>query len=172
MRTGWRGGAAIVFAGALASGCYEAAFPLDPVPLVDVDPGVPGTWRCLPLGGDADDAPALLTVTPAARPHAYDVMWQEEGDRPDRYEAYASRLSTVTFLNVREQREAGPPGRWFFMRANLLRPAVLHLQVVADTTMRGVPATAADVRAALERRRDDDALYTEAAVCARVGGGR
>lgn len=169
MRLSWRRGAIVVVLAALASGCYESAFPLDPAPVVDVDPALLGTWRCLPLDGDRDDAPATLTATRDTRPRMYDVSWQEDGGASLRYEAYASRLASATFLNVRERRDPEPPSRWFFMRTHLLRPNVLHLQVVADQAMAGVPGTAADVRATLGRRHDDATLYTDAAVCARVG---
>ena len=54
------------------------------------------------------------------------------------------------------------------MRATLLRPNALHLQIVADTAMAGVAKTAAAVRAALIRRRADARLLSDGALCARA----
>ena len=56
-----------------------------------MNPAVLGTWRCLPLDGDAHEDPVTLTVgRSSGRPRVYDVVWQEDGATPDRYDAYAS----------------------------------------------------------------------------------
>ena len=49
-----------------ASGCYESEFPLDADPLIDVNPALLGTWRCLPLDGEADEPPVTLTIARSA----------------------------------------------------------------------------------------------------------
>ena len=172
MWTRWLRGAIVATVAALASGCYESDFPLDAEPLIDLNPAVLGTWRCLPLDGDADDTPATLTVSRSSRPRVYDAVWKDEGDTPDRYEAYASVLQGVTLMNVRERDERGPTGKWTFLRYTLMRQNVLQLQVVADAGMTGVAKTAATIRTAVERERNTASFYTDVAVCARAKTGK
>lgn len=151
-----------------SAACYESDTPLDAVPLIDITPTVLGTWRCLPLDGDADEPAITLTVRRSSQDRLYDALWQEPGKAPDRYEAYASVLQGTTLLNVRERDERGPTGKWTFLRYTLLRPNVLHLQVVAEAGMATVPRTAAAVRAAVERDRNTPAFYSDVAACARA----
>ncbi len=155
-----------------ASGCYESEFPLDADPLIDLNPALLGVWRCLPLDGDADEVPVSLTIARSARARVYDTTWQEPGDAPDRYDAYASVLQGTTIMNVRERTAAGAIGKWIFMRATLLRPNALYLQVVADQAMAGVAKNAAAVRATVERERNTGAFYTDVALCARTAPAR
>ncbi|MEP7118691.1 MAG: hypothetical protein ABI880_13965 [Acidobacteriota bacterium] len=161
-------GALVVTAAVLSAGCYESDYPLDPEPLIDLNPAVLGVWRCLPLDADATEAPATLTVTRASRARVYDALWKDDGDTPDRYEAYASVLQGTTLMNVRERDERGSTGSWTFLRYTLMRPNVLQLQVVADAGMTGVAKTATAVRAAVERERNTPSFYTDVAVCART----
>jgi len=163
----WRRGAVVALA-VVAAGCYESEFPLDADPLIDLNPAALGTWRCLPLDQDPHEQPVTLTVTRSSRARVYDAVWQETGDAPDRYDAYASVVRGTTLLNVRERNASGLTGKWTFLRATLVRPNVLHLQVVADAAMAGVVKSATAVRDAVERQRDTAALYTDVAVCARA----
>jgi hypothetical protein len=158
---------AVALVAVLTAGCYESDFPLDPAPTADVDHGAIGTWRCLLLDADADEVPVTLTVS-GGEGRRYQALWQEPGDAPDRYDVYASVLGGGTLLNVRERGDAGPTGSWTFLRYALMRPNVLHLQVVADTAMTGVDKAPAAVRAALERRSTDATLYSDVCICARV----
>ena len=168
MRTRWRHGVLVVSLAILAAGCYESDYPLDSEPLIDLNPAVLGTWRCLPLDGDADELPVTLTLTRSSRARLYEAVWEESGDRPERYEAYASVLQGTTLMNVRERDERGPIGKYTFLRYTLMRPNVMHLQVVADKAMAGVANTATAVRAAVERERNAAASYADVAVCARA----
>ena len=172
MWTSWRRGVLVVLVAALTAGCYESDFPLDSEPLIDLNPAVLGTWRCLPLDGDADEVPVTLTLTRSSRARVYDAVWKEDADPPDRYEAYASVLQGTTLMNVRERDERGPTGKWTFLRVTLMRPNVMHLQVVADKAMAGVANTAAAVRAAVERERSAAGFYMDVAVCARAKAGK
>ena len=172
MWTRWMRGAIVVTVAVLGAGCYESDFPLDPEPLIDLNPAVLGTWRCLPLDGDADEAPVTLTLTRSSRARVYDAVWKEDGDTPDRYETYASVLQGTTLMNVRERDERGPTGKWTFVRYTLMRPNVLQLQVVADTGMAGVAKTATAIRTAVERERNTTTFYTDVAVCARTRPGK
>ena len=162
----------LVAVAALASGCYESEFPLDADPLIDLNPALLGVWRCLPLDGDAGEPPVTLTIARSARVRVYDTIWQEPGGAPDRYDAYASVLRGTTLMNVRERTAAGPTGKWVFLRATLMRPNALHLQVVADAAMTGVAKTADAVRAAVERERNTGAFYTDVALCARTAAAK
>ena len=162
----------LVVLAAFASGCYESEFPLDADPLIDLNPALLGTWRCLPLDGDVDEPPVTLTIGRSAQTRVYATIWQEPGDAPDRYDAYASVLRGTTLMNVRERSAAGPVGRWIFMRATLMRPNALHLQVVANAAMAGVVKTANAVRAAVERERNTGAFYTDVALCARTAAAK
>lgn len=170
----WRGAQVTAVAAMLlaSAGCYESETPLDPMPLIDITPAVLGTWRCLPLDGDADEPAVTLTVKRGSQDRYYDALWQESDKAPDRYEAYASVLQGTTILNVRERDERGATGKWTFLRYTLLRPNVLHLQVVADAGMAGVPRTAAAVRVAVERERNTPSFYTDVAACARSKAGK
>ena len=162
----------MVILAAVASGCYESEFPLDAEPLIDLNPALLGVWRCLPLDGKADEPPVTLTIARSARARIYDTVWQEPGDAPDRYDAYASVVRGTTLMNVRERTAAGPVGTWTFMRATLMRPNALHLQVVAAAGMTGVAKTANAVRAAVERERNTGAFYTDVALCARTAAAK
>jgi len=164
--------AVLMVLAAFASGCYESEFPLDAEPLIDLNPALLGTWRCLPLDGHADEPSVTLSIARSARARIYDTTWQQPGDPPDRYDAYASVLRGTTLMNVRERNAAAPIGKWLFMRATLMRPNALHLQVVADQAMNGVAKSAAAVRATVERERNSGTFYTDVALCARTAAAR
>ncbi len=166
MRTSWARQLGVVILTGVMAGCYESAFPLDPEPRVDVDPALTAVWRCLPMDAEPTETAATLTITRGTAARTYAATWQDEGDSPDHYDAYASAVDGVTYLNVRERADGGRQHPWFFMRATLLRPNALHLQMVADTAMAGVAATPAAVRAALAQRRAD--LLSDGALCARA----
>lgn len=152
----------------VASGCYESEFPLDPAPLVDVTPGLLGTWRCLPLDGDADEKPALLAIAPDARARYYDATWLEPGDEPDRYEAFASNVGDSTLMNIRDRRPGSAPAKWVFGRVTLLRPNVLQVQIADDKALADVERSRSALRAAFERRGTNPGLFTGGCVCART----
>ena len=173
MWTNWQRGMMVAALALGAAGCYESDYPLDPEPLIDFTPAVLGVWRCLPLEGEAGAAAVTLTITRGGgRDRLYAAAWQTDGATPDRYEAYASVLQGTTLMNVRARDKHGPSGTWTFLRHTLLRPNVLHLQVVAEAGMTGVARTATAVRAAVERERNSAAFYTDVAVCARTKTGR
>ncbi len=172
MWTSWRHGVLVVSVAALTAGCYQSDYPLDSDPLIDLNPGLLGTWRCLAIDGDADEAPVTFTLARSSRARVYDAAWKEDGDPPDHYDAYASVIQGTTLMNVRQRDERGPTGTWTFLRFTLMRPNVMHLQVVADKAMAGVANTATAVRAAVERERNAAAFYLDVAVCARAKAGK
>ncbi len=157
----------MLFAAALLAGCYVSEFPLDPAPRVRTDEALFGTWRCLPLDDDADQEPATVSVTRGPE-HVYAIVWREGDSAPQRYEAYASSSFGTTLLNVQVLEDSGKRGDWVFVRYALLRPNVLHLQVVAKEALEGVAKTRSAVREAIERLRDRPTLYVDFCVCARA----
>ena len=159
---------AVLLLALLSTACYESEFPLDPAPLVAVDPGLLGTWRCLPLDGDADELPAVLTIARDSRDKVYDARWEEPGDRPDHYEAYASTVGTVTIFNLHELGGPDAAAKWEFARIALLRPDVLHLQIADDKALAGTEATRPALRAALERLQTSATLFSGGVVCVRA----
>lgn len=159
----------VLLAVALSAGCYESGFPLDPAPVVDVDDALLGTWRCLPLDGDADEQPATVTVD-RARDRKYRIVWQETGSDPENYEAFASNLRGARLFNVREPKRDGSAGTWVFVRPTLLKANILQIQIVADKALAKVQKSPPAIRAAIERQRSDPALYVDGIVCARAGG--
>jgi hypothetical protein len=168
-RAAWFRGAraAAVFAAALAAvGCYESDVPLDPAPTQEVEESWIGTWRCLPFEADADEEAATLTIRRGPE-RRYDVGWQETGKGPDRYEAFASAVGGAPFFNVQEIKPTGERGKWVFLRATLLRPAVLHVQVVADDALKGVERSPALLRQAIERQLSSERLTMDFALCVR-----
>lgn len=168
MWMGWRRLAAVLISAGVAAGCYESDVPLDAAPTAGIDAGLLGPWRCLPVDGEADEAAATLTVTPQPAAGTFEATWDEPGSAPDRYEGFASRVDDVTYLNTRERHDGGALSAWFFVRPTLLRPNALLVQVVDEAALAGAPKTAAGLREALRRRRDDPALLSGGALCVRV----
>jgi len=152
---------------ALVGGCYESNFPLDPAPQADVEEAWLGTWRCLPFDAGADEPPATVWVKRASD-RRYDVTWQEGGGDPDRYEAFASSVEGQRFLNVQERKTDGAGGKWVFMRPTLLRPNVLHVDIVGADALKGVEESAPAVRRAIARQLASPSLAVEFCVCARA----
>jgi hypothetical protein len=168
-RAAWFRGArtAAVFAASLAAGCYESDVPLDPAPTQEIEESWIGTWRCLPFEADADEEPATLTIRRGPE-RRYDIAWQETGKSPDRYEAFPSTVGGAPFFNVQEVKPTGERGKWVFLRAALLRPAILHVQVVADDALEGVERSPALLRQAIERQIASPRLTMDFAACVRA----
>jgi hypothetical protein len=156
-------GAALVLMAGLAIGCYEATFPLDPVPQADTDARLLGRWRC--ITGNASDEGVRVTVGRAAD-RRYTVAVQERDKEPDRYEGYASSLNGTTVMNLKDLDGGAKP--WSFLKVDVLQPKVLFVQYVSDKLLKDVAATPAAVRAAVERERRNPALFEDLCVCIRM----
>ena len=154
-------------AAAMAAGCYESDFPLDPAPRLEVEEALLGTWRCLPFNADADEEPATVRVKHGGE-RRYAITWQESGKEPERYEGFASSVRGTRFVNVRELKATGESGKWTYLKPTLLRPSVLQLQVVDSDALKGVEASPAAVRAAIERQLARPALTADFCVCVRA----
>jgi hypothetical protein len=143
--------------------CYESAAPLDPSPQADIDARLPGAWHC--IGSDPGDRDMTLTIA-RTRDRVYALTLQEYGQDADRYEAYASRVGSGTIVNVRDVTRSEKP--WAFIRYTLLTPTVLQLQVLDDRAMKGVGASAGEVRQAIAQRMKDARSFTDACTCVRM----
>jgi hypothetical protein len=163
----WPGRTALVVAVAMSGGCYESDFPLDPAPGLAVDDALLGTWRCLPIGADADEPPATMSVRRAAD-RRYAVTWKESDGETLRYEAFASSVEGQRFLNVQERKTDGAGGKWVFMRPTLFRPNVLQVDIVDADALKGVEESAPAVRRAIARQLASPSLAVEFCVCARA----
>jgi hypothetical protein len=149
-------------------GCYTSEHPLDASPALELDAALLGGWRCLPAAPSASDQAATLIVS-RARERVYRVRLEAEGEAPELYEAYASRLGSRTLLNVRDMDEGRPPARpWVFVRYALLRPTLLAFEVAQDKALAGVDDAPAALRAAFERLADAPGLFAGGCVCARI----
>jgi hypothetical protein len=158
--------AALVATGLLA-GCFESDFPLDPSPPAAVDAALVGSWRCLELGGKADEA--ITIVVRAAQDRRYDVSWQSAGGgRPDLYRAHGSSVRVPGLLNIQPVRDGAAQGAWVFHRYTFLRPHVVQLQFASKKVLEGVEKSPGALRAAIERLQGDPTLFTDFVVCARA----
>ena len=143
--------------------CYEAAFPLDPLPQVDLEAGVQGTWHC--ISSDPADRDMTLTVAPS-RSRVYAVTFQEFGHELNRYEAHASLVAGVPVVNLRSLKPAPKP--WTFVRYLLVRPNVLALRIVDGDEMRAVQGSPPTVRQAIGERVKDASLFLDLLTCVRM----
>jgi len=155
--------AMLAITAALAAGCYESASPLDPVPQVDVDARLLGTWRCV-SGGLSDEAITVTVERSGAR--SYAVAAKERDQEPDRYDGYATSLNGTMVMNLRNLKGGAKP--WSFLKVDVLQPKALFVQYVSDTLLKGVASTPAAARTAIARERLNPALYEDLCVCIRV----
>jgi hypothetical protein len=165
-RTRYGRACVLICAALVASACYESAFPIEPRPKSDIDRAFPGTWRCLPFDQDPAAKAATLTIAPD-KGQVYAVTLQEDGGQPSRYEVYASSAAEG-LMNVRELAD-GDKKPWMFVRATLLRPSVLQLQVLDKRAMPETDLKLADeLRHAIERVRNKPGAFSDVCVCVRA----
>src|SRR5262245_3364866 len=162
-----RGSASLVLCSTLlVAACYESAFPTEPRPKADIDRALPGTWRCLPFDQDPTEKPATITIAPE-KGQVYAVTLQEDGGEPSRYEAFASSAAEG-LMNVRELAD-GDKKPWMFVRATLLRPSVMQLQVLDKKAMPDTELKTADeLRRAVERARNKPGAFSDVCICVRA----
>ena len=147
-------------------GCFTYDVPLDATPLLDVDPALIGTWRCLPASPDSSDDTVATIEVARKTDRVYAVTFRAPGEDTDRYEAHASSVKGTTLLNVRELEKKNQS--WVFARYAFLRPDVLELRLVSDTLLKGVEGPASVLREALEKHQADPALYSDFCLCVRA----
>ena len=165
--TGVRLKTAIVLCAALlVSGCYESAFPIEPRPKSDIDRALPGTWRCLPFDQDPTEKAATVTIA-QEKGQVYAVTLQEDGGEVSRYEVFASSAAQG-LMNVRELAD-GDKKPWMFVRATVLRPSVMQLQVLDKRAMPDVELKTADeLRRAVEHVRSKPEAFSDVCICVRA----
>jgi hypothetical protein len=154
----------VLYSTLVLTACYESAFPIDARPKAEIDRSLPGTWRCLPFDQDPSEKPATLTIA-AAKGQLYTVTLEEDGGQPSRYEVYASTAADG-LMNVRELAD-GDKKPWMFVRATLLRPAVMQLQVL-DRKALPEQKTPEELRRAIDRARGKPGTFTDVCICVRA----
>ena len=157
---------AVLVLAVVASACYEASVPLGQPGSVPLDPAIVGEWQCLPPPADKSDGRATLVVMPFDE-RQYFAEWASEGDRPDRYRVYGTRLGPDVVYNV-HQLPAGEGG-WAFFRYRIDPAGVLYLSMVKDEAMKGLDQKAA--LDAIRSRAGDEKIYMPVAVCTRGRSG-
>lgn len=153
----------LVFGFAPMAGCYSD-FPLDASPQLQLDQRLLGMWRCIPMGADETESATVTVDADSVQARSYVLNWQETGKDPESYQAFVSSVSGKTVLNVRERGKAD--GQWAFLRYALLRPNLVHLELVNYELFEGAESSHAAARAALKRGGTDD--FDEFAVCVRT----
>jgi hypothetical protein len=150
----------------LVSACYESAFPIEGRPKSDIDRALPGTWRCLPFNLDPVEKAATITIAPE-KGQMYAVTLREDGGEASRYEVFASSVAEG-LMNVRELAD-GDKKPWMFVRATLVRPSVMQLQVLDKRAMPDTELKTADeLRRAVERVRSKPDAFSDVCICVRV----
>jgi hypothetical protein len=146
------------------SGCYESAFPIDSSPQADVEPALLGVWRCLPFDEAATEPAVTLTIARGAE-RRYAVTLQEDGDSAESYEAHASSIDGEVLFNVRKLEGGSKP--WVFVRRTLVRPNLLHLQVLSSKALTPQDSPVA-LRKAVEQLRGTPGAYEDSCACVRT----
>jgi hypothetical protein len=161
------GGASLVLCSTLlVAACYESAFPIEPRPKADIDRALPGTWRCLPFDQDPSEKAATITIAPE-KEKVYAVTLQEDGGQASRYEVFASSAAEG-LLNVRELAD-GDKKPWMFVRATLLKPSVMQLQVLDKRAMPTTELkTTEELRKAVEHARGKPDAFSDVCICVRA----
>jgi hypothetical protein len=158
----------LALAGALALGaCFDFESPLDETQLLDLDPSLLGTWRCLPSDPDPTAEPANIVVT-VARNRVYAIAFEEQKEDPDRYEGYASKVRSQIILNVRNLHPRYPDKSWAFARYSFLLPNVVRVEFVSDDALNAVEQSSAALRSAIEQLGSSRELFTDFCVCVRA----
>jgi hypothetical protein len=150
------------------SGCYESDFPLGPLAEATIDPRFIGNWRCVQVE-ENESAAMLLTALPFDEKQYY-VGLAAEGETTLHYRAYGSTVRGTTLLNIQELEPDRQPAerKWSFVRASLLKPNVLQVEIVREEPFQNVEASAKAVREVVERMHQSPELYEDYCVCARV----
>lgn len=148
--------------------CYDFDFPLDPKPQVPVDARLIGAWRCLGAQEALEEDPGVLRI---ARRTDLISRWTFESKSADgspekgEYDVHGSTVPGGALLNALELGEKAN-GKWNFVRYSFLLPHVLRIQLVNDEPFEKIK-DAKTLRSAIEKRRDDPAIYSDFIICVR-----
>jgi hypothetical protein len=159
--------AGLLLATAVATpGCYESDVPLGP-PAAAIDARLLGHWRC--ITGQAKPDVLEMNVSRHGE-QQYDVSLDMTGEETIRYRGHGTDVRGTTLINLQEQKPGEDPSkaRWDFVRATLLKPNVLDVQIVDDDLFKDKPRTAQAQRAVMEANVGKPELYFDYCVCVRV----
>ena len=153
----------------LLSGCpYESSEPLSPPGEASLDARLFGAWTCR-LGEDEKTARVTFLAFDARQ---YVLLWEQKDETPALLRAHKSELGGLPFLNFQVP---DPPDRpaertWSFARYTF-EGERLHVTAVKDDAFpRGLAP--AELRAGIEKRAADPALYEPLAECRRLEEGK
>jgi hypothetical protein len=150
-------------------GCYESGFPLGSPEAGTLDTAILGTWRCV-QGGEEQNKPFLITVMPFDERQYY-VGLNTEGEKAVHYRAFSAVVKGTTLLNLQELnlKNAATERKWIFIRATLLKPAILQVELVRDEAFKGIDPSPSAVREVVEKKIASPELYQDFCLCTRVG---
>jgi hypothetical protein len=154
-----------VAAALLCPACLFDA-PLDAQATVRIDTMILGTWRCLQLDEGPEAKPATFVVN-RVDDFRYSIVFQEDAEDSEQYEAFASVVKGRTILNVKVDARANVKPWTLVTYAFLRRPDILHVQVVDDEKLSGAGGSSRTLRQATEKLIHDG-LFGDWCVCVRA----
>lgn len=149
----------------LLSGCpYESSEPLSPPGPASLDARLFGAWTCR-LGEDEKDARVTFMAFDAQQ---YVLLWEQKDETPAVLRAHASELAGRPFLNFQVP---DPPDRpaersWSFARYTLEGERLRFTAIKGEAFPKALAP--AELRAGVEKRVEEAALYEPLAECRRV----
>jgi len=150
----------------MAGACYSEV-PLDLTPTIPVDPNLVGDWTC---SSPTEARLAGRLKVKAIDRYRYAISSQAEGEKRERYVAYASSVGGRTLFNVRLE----PPqsSRWWdhpwLFAAVGLSSGALQIQMVADGIVSGTERSPEELRGSFTQALGrSDILSQEMTVCRR-----
>ena len=156
---------------ALVTGLQHQAclldFPVDIAPTVRVDAAILGTWRCLGTDEAPDAEPANFVVGQLDG-FRYSIVFQEDADKAERYEAFASVVKGKTILNVKVLDAGANVKPWTLVSYSFLRrPDIVLVQMVDDKTLSDPGTSSQALRRAVEKTIRHG-LFKDWCVCVRA----
>jgi hypothetical protein len=149
----------------LLSGCpYESSEPLSPPGEASLDARLFGNWTCR-LGEDEKDARVTFLAFDARQ---YALLWQQKDEEPALLRAHRSELGGLPFLNIQVLDPADRPAEraWSFARYAFEGDQLRFTAIKGETFPKALPPS--ELRAAVEKRAADPALYEPLAECRKV----
>ena len=148
------------------AGCY-LQFPLDTSPQADIEAAALGTWRCLPFDQGAQSKPANIVVK-RGRDRLYSIVFQEDGEEASQVEAHASIVKGQTLINARVVNSEAPSKPWLIARYSLVRPNVMHLELIDETKLEAADTSPESLRRTVEQAANLSDLFGDWCVCVRA----
>jgi hypothetical protein len=119
----------------LACGVPESLNPLVPAEKAVLDKALLGTW----VGGDDESDPVTLVMAQksgAVMTVSAPGVPGEDGKSPRGFEAHASTLDGMKYLNARAIEDGKPASNWMIVRYELSREGTLTLWAMKDGVVR------------------------------------